>query len=104
VEGAVAGEAAGDTAGQQALLAARVKIGEQDGDGLTDDPAPVGRGTVAQQREPGSFQVKEFLGGQIDGDLLGVLFPAAGQAQIAIVRAGRSWTKQFSDPWKAYPP
>jgi hypothetical protein len=49
---------AGDAAGQQALLAAGVEVGEQDRDGLAHDPAPVGRCPVAQQRKPGAFQVK----------------------------------------------
>ena len=49
---------AGDAAGEQAVLAAGVEVGEQDGDRLADDPAPVGRGAVAKQREPGAFQVK----------------------------------------------
>ena len=49
---------AGDPAGQEAVHTAGIKIGEQDGDRLTDDPAPVGGGAVAQQREPRAFQVK----------------------------------------------
>jgi len=49
---------AGDAAGQQAFLAAGVEVGEQDRDGLAHDPAPVGRGSVTQQRKPGTFQVK----------------------------------------------
>ena len=49
---------AGDPAGQQAVHAAGVEVGEQDGDRLADDPAAVGGGAVAQQREPGAFQVK----------------------------------------------
>jgi len=49
---------AGDAASQQAFLAAGVEVGEQDRDGLAHDPAPVGRGSVTQQRKPGTFQVK----------------------------------------------
>jgi hypothetical protein len=48
----------GDPAGQQAVHAAGIEIGEHDGDRLTDDPAPVGGGTIAQQRQAGAFQVK----------------------------------------------
>ena len=88
-------------------MATGVQVGEQDGDRLPDDPAPVGGGTVAQQGEPGSFQVKKFLGGQVDGDLLGVPFPSAGLALVAPGRVDGSrtgWTQEFSDPGKAYPP
>jgi hypothetical protein len=56
--GRVGAVGVGDPAGQQAVLATGVEVGEQDGDGLTDDSAPVGGGAVAQQREPGAFQVK----------------------------------------------
>jgi hypothetical protein len=48
----------GDPAGQEAVHAAGIEIGEQDGDRLADDPATVGGGAVAQQREPRTFQVK----------------------------------------------
>ena len=85
-------------------MATGVQVGEQHGDRLPDDPAPVGGGTVAQQREPGAFQVKEFLGGQVDGDLLRVLLPSAGPALIAAVRTRGSGAQEFSDPRKAYPP
>ena len=96
----------GDATGQQAVLAPRIQVGEQDGDGLPDDPAPVGGGTVTQQGEPGTFQVKQFLGGQVDGDLLGVLLPAAGTALVATVRVDGSrgdWTQKLSNPRQAYP-
>src|SRR4249920_1536185 len=102
--GACGGAGAGDAAGQQAVLAAGVEVGEHDGDRLPDDPAPVGGGAVAQQREAGAFQVKKFLGGQVDGDLLGVLLPSAGLALVAPVRTGGGGTQEFSDPGKAYPP
>jgi hypothetical protein len=94
----------GDAASQEAALALRVEVSEQDGDRLADNPAPVGGDAVAQQCEPGAFQVKEFLGGQVDGDLLGVLFPAAGRALIASVRADSGGAKELSYPRKAYPP
>jgi hypothetical protein len=48
----------GDPASQEAVRSAGIEIGEQDGDRLADDPAAVGGGAVAQQREPGAFQVK----------------------------------------------
>jgi hypothetical protein len=56
--GRVGAVGVGDPASQQAVRAAGIEIGEQDGDRLADDPAPVGGGTVAQQREPRAFQVK----------------------------------------------
>src|ERR1019366_5144725 len=86
------------------VRALRVEVGKQDGDRFADNPAPVGGGAVAQQCEPGAFQVKEFLGGQVDGDLLGVLLPAAGPALIATVRADSSRTQELSNPRKTYPP
>jgi hypothetical protein len=88
--------------GQQAFPATGVEIGKQDRDGLADDPATVGRGAVAQQGEPGTFKVNEFLGGQVNGDLLGVLLPAAGLTLISPVRAGRGWPQELSDPRQAY--
>jgi hypothetical protein len=90
--------------GQEAVLAAGVEVGEQHGDRFPDDPAPVGSGTVAQQREPGAFQVKEFLGGQVNGDLLSVLLSSAGLALVAPVRTRGGRTQEFSDPGQAYPP
>ena len=94
----------GDAAGQQALLATGVEIGEQHGYRLPDDPAAVGGGAVTQQGEPGALEVKQFLGGQVDGDLLGVLLPAAGPALIAIVRTGSGGSQELRDPGQAYPP
>jgi hypothetical protein len=47
-----------DTTGQQAVLALRVQVSEQDGDRLANDPTPVGGDAIAQQRKPGAFQVK----------------------------------------------
>jgi hypothetical protein len=94
----------GDTASQQAVFASRVEVGEQHGYRLPDDPATVCGGTVAQQGKPGVLEVKQFLGRQVDGDLLGVLLPAAGQALVAAIWTGSSRSQEFRDPGQAYPP
>ncbi len=62
--------------GHKAVLPARVKIGEQDGDGLADQPAPVDNEPVPAQRETRLLQVEKFGGRYIDGYLLIVPFPA----------------------------
>jgi hypothetical protein len=52
-----------DAPGQQAVLAAGVEVGEQHGDGLADEPAP-----VDDQAEPAQCQARvlkvEQLGGR----------------------------------------
>jgi hypothetical protein len=62
--------------GHKAVLPARIKVGEQDGDGLTDQPAPVDHEPVPAQRETRLLYIEKFGGGYIDGDLLVVPFPA----------------------------
>jgi hypothetical protein len=69
-------EAGAHAPGHQAVLPARIKIGEQDGDGLADQPAPVDHEPVPAQRETRLLYVEKFGGRYIDGDLLIVLFPA----------------------------
>jgi hypothetical protein len=78
-----------DAVGQEAVPATRVEIGEQHGNGLPDNPAAVGGGAVTQQGEPGAFEVKQFLSGQVHGDLLSVLLTTTGPAMVAIIRARR---------------
>jgi len=61
----------------------------------------------SDEGEPGTFKVKEFLGGQVDSDLLGVLLPAAGLTLIRIVpigpiQAGSGRPQEFSNSRKAY--
>ncbi|MFY9648509.1 hypothetical protein [Trebonia sp.] len=71
-----AAQAAVDAAGHEALFPARVEVGEQDGDGLADQPTAVGDEAEPAQRQAGMFQIEQFSGGKVNGDLLIVLFPA----------------------------
>jgi hypothetical protein len=93
-----------ETPGHQAPVAVGVQVGQQDGEGLTDDPAAVHGDPEGAEGEPGAFQVEQLAAGQVDGDLLGVALPAAGLA-LGFDRgtpAGR--TEQLGNSRKAYPP
>jgi hypothetical protein len=91
--------------GEQALLALRLEVREQHCDGLTDNAATVRRNAEPQQSDPGLFKLKQFLGRQVDSDLLVVLLAAAGTAPIAAIGAGRrGGTQEFPNPRQAYPP
>jgi hypothetical protein len=93
-----------DAAGQHARLAAGVEIGQEDGDRFADQAPPVHGDTVAAQGQPGMLQIEQFVGGQVNSDLVRVLLPAAGRTVRGHVRAGRNGTKQLRDARKAYPP
>jgi hypothetical protein len=69
-------EATADAASHEAVLPARVEVGEQDGDGLADQPAAVGGEAEPAQRQAGMFQIEQFGGGKVNSDLLIVPFPA----------------------------
>jgi hypothetical protein len=71
-----AAQAAADAASHEAVFPARVEVGEQDSDGLADQPATVGDEAEPAQRQAGMFQIEQFSGGKVNGDLLIVLFPA----------------------------
>jgi hypothetical protein len=73
---AAAVEADTDATGREAVFPARVEVGEQDGDGLPDQPAAVDDEPEPAQRQAGMFQIEQFGGGKVNGDLLIVLFPA----------------------------
>src|SRR6202012_1714962 len=92
-----------DPLGQHAGVAPGVQVGQQDGDGLADQPSPVGGDPVPAQGQPGVLQLEQFIGGQVDGDLVGMLFPAAGWTVRSDLRTGRSGTKQLRYARKAYP-
>jgi hypothetical protein len=66
-----------DPPGHQAVLTARVKVGEQDGDGLADQPAAVDHEPVPAQCQARVLEVKQFSGGEVDSDLLIMPFPAS---------------------------
>jgi hypothetical protein len=69
-------QTAADAASHEAVFPARVEVGEQDGDGFADQPAAVGDEAEPAQRQAGMFQIEQFGGGKVNGDLLIVLFPA----------------------------
>src|SRR5215211_3071303 len=58
--------------------AVALQLGEDLGEGLADDPAPVDRDAVlAAQQQAGVLEVHELLGGAVDGHLLVVPLAAA---------------------------
>jgi hypothetical protein len=69
----------------QAVLAARVQVRQQDGDGLAHQPATVHDEPEAAQLQARVLQVEQLRGGQVDGDLLVVPFPAS---RLAFIRRG----------------
>jgi hypothetical protein len=75
-----------DAARHEAVLAARVQVREEDGDRLPDEPSPVEDEPEAAQPQARVLQVEQLGGGQVDGDLLIVSFPAGRLAFI-----GRGW-------------
>src|ERR1700733_2888677 len=87
--------------GDQALLARGIQVGQQHGQRLADDPAPVHGNAESPQREPGTLQVEQFAAGQVDGDLLGVALPAAGQTLGFGDRAPARGPEQFRDSGQA---
>jgi hypothetical protein len=93
-----------DAAGQHAGLAPGVEVGQQDGDRFADEAAPVHGDAVAAQGQPGVLQVEQFVGGQVNSDLVRVLLPATGRPVRGHVRAGRNGTKQLRNARKTYPP
>jgi hypothetical protein len=93
-----------DAAGQHAGFAPGVEVGQEDGDRFADEAPPVHGDAVPAQGQPGMLEVEQFVGGQVNGDLVRVLLPATGRPVRGHVRAGRNGTKQLRDARKAYPP
>jgi hypothetical protein len=98
-----AAQAAADAASHEAFFPARVEVGEQDGDGLADQPTAVGDETEPAQRQAGMFQIEQFGGGKVNGDLLIVLFPAGRLPFIGGDWIGGDGAQQFCYPGNAYP-
>jgi hypothetical protein len=96
-------EGGADATGHEAVFPARVEVGEQDGDGLTDQPAAVNDEAEPAQRQASVFQVEQFSGGEVNGDLLIVLFPAGRLPFIRVDRIGDDRAQQFCYPGNAYP-
>lgn len=69
-------DARADPPRHEAVLSPCVEVGQQDGDRLADQPAAVDDEPEPAERQPRVFEVKQFGGGQVDGNLLVVLFPA----------------------------
>jgi hypothetical protein len=92
-----------DAARHQAVFPARVEVGEQDGDGLANQAAAVDDESEPAQREAGVFQVEQFGGGEVNGNLLVVPFPAGRLSFIRVDWIGRGGAQQLSDPGNAYP-
>src|SRR3712207_6207882 len=75
---------------QDGVLAALVEVGEQDRDGLADDPAAVGgHAVLAAQGQPCGLERQQLVGGDVDGDLLVVLGPLRVARRTAARRHGR---------------
>jgi hypothetical protein len=92
-----------DAPGQQAVLAAGVEVGQQDGDGLADEPAPVDDHPEPAQRQARVLQVKELGGREVDGDLVVVLFPARRRAFTSPRWLGYGGAQELLNPRDTYP-
>ena len=92
------------TTGHQAPFALGIQVGQQDREGLTDDPAAIHGDAERAKRETGAFQVEQLAPGQVDGDLLGVALPAACLTLGLDRRAPARGTEQLGDSGQAYPP
>jgi len=55
------------------------------------------------QGKPGVLQLEQLIGRQVDGDLVGVLLPAAGGTVRRDLRTGCSRAKELRYARKAYP-
>jgi hypothetical protein len=93
-----------ETTGHQAPFALGVEVGQQDRERFAHDPAAVHGDSERAKRETGAFQVEQLAPGQIDGDLLGVAFPAACLTLGLDRRTPAGGTEQFGDSRQAYPP
>jgi hypothetical protein len=93
-----------ETPGHQAPFALGVQVGQQDREGLADDPAAVHGEAERPERETGALQVEQLAPGQVDGDLLGVALPTACLTLGLDRRAPARGTEQFGDSRQAYPP
>src|SRR6266704_3100966 len=92
-----------DAPGQQAVLAAGVQVGQQHGDGLADEPAPVDDHAEPAQRQARVLKVEQFGGGQVDGDLVVVLFPAGRRAFTSRGWRGFDGAQELLHPGDTYP-
>jgi hypothetical protein len=90
-------------AGEQAVPAPGVQVGEKDGDGLAHQPATVGHEAEPTKHKPGVLQVEELASGQVDGYLVVVLFPARRLTFTGDGWLRRDGAQQLRDPGNTYP-
>jgi hypothetical protein len=90
--------------GHEAPVAPGVQVGQQDREGLADDPAAIHGDAEGAEGETGTFQVEQLAAGEVDGDLLGVALPATGLALGFDRRAPAGRAEQLRDSRQAYPP
>ena len=92
-----------DAARHQAVFPACVEVGEQDGDGLANQAAAVDDESEPAQREAGVLKVEQLGGGEVNGNLLVVPFPAGRLPFIRGDWIGGGGAQQFCYPGNAYP-
>jgi hypothetical protein len=92
-----------DPPGQQAVLAAGVEVGQEHGDGLADEPAPVDDHAEPAQGQARVLKVEQLGGGQVDGYLVVVLFPAGRRAFTRPGWLGCNGAQELLNPGDTYP-
>jgi hypothetical protein len=92
-----------DAPGQQAVLAAGVKVGQEHRDGLANEPAPVDDQPEPAHREARVLKVEQLGGGQVDGYLVVVLFPASRRAFIRPGWLRCNGAQELLNPGDTYP-
>ena len=92
-----------EPAGEQAVLAPGVEVGQEDGDGLAHQSAAIDDDAEPAQRQPGVLKVEQFTGGQVDGDLVVMPFPASCRAFTCDDWLRNDGAQQLRDPGNAHP-
>src|ERR1700722_4604915 len=87
-----------DAADHEAAGVVRVQVGEEDRDRLPHQPPPVERDAQPPQVQPRVLKLEQLGGGQVDGDLLVVSFPAGRLTFIRDQRLGRRGAQKLCDP------
>src|ERR1700677_230828 len=84
-----------EAADHEAAGVVGVQVGQQDRDRLAHQPPPVERDAEPAQAQPRVLDLEQFGGGQVDGDLLVVSFPAGRLAFIGDQRLGHGGAQQL---------
>ena len=87
----------------EAVIAPRVQVGEEDRDRLPHQAAPVEDDPEADAAQPRVLELEQLGRGEVDGDLLVVSFPARRLAFIGGGWRGCGGAQQLCDPGNAYP-